>query len=420
MKIMWISNRRLDIDKKNGYGGGWLTSLMNILAQKPDVQLHICYVDRKLKEVSRTITNGIYHYGLPRKKHVMKYDKSLEPIFARLIDEIAPDIIHIQGTENANGIVAMNVRPNCIYAVSIQGLIGRYSEHYVGGVPFPYCLNLTLRDLLHRDGPVSKGKKFRKSSWYEIEMLKRAPYIMARTNWDIACAHHENRDAIIYNDVRVLRPSFYQNSWSFDKCKKHTIFVGSSQNQIKGLHYVLQALPLILKVYPDTQLYIASPDFIHINSFKDLTMYQSYWIYIRKLIKKYNLWEHIHFMGILDESAMCQAFLDAHVFVLPSVIENSPNTLSEAAVLGVPTVSSFIAGVPDIIENGVNGWMYAYDEYYIMAEQVIQLFGDNEMAQEFSNKLRKKALKKYDPNQNTDVVYEAYLDILRREKNGEA
>lgn len=419
MKIMWISNRRLDINKKNGYGGGWLTSLMNILAKKPDVELHVCYVDRKLKELSRIEADGVHHYGLPRKKHVMKYDKSLEPIFASLIDEIDPDIIHIQGTEQANGIAAMNVRPNRVYTVSIQGLIGRYSEHYVGGVPLPYCLDLTPRDLLHRDGPISKGKKFKKSSWYEVEMLRRAPYIMARTNWDVACAHHENRDAVIYHDVRVLRPSFYQNSWSLDKCKRHSIFVGSSQNQIKGLHYVLQALPLILKVYPDTQLTIASPDFIHAESLKAKLMYQSYWLYLRKLIQKYDLWDHIRFLGVLDEPAMCQAFLDANVFVLPSVIENSPNTLSEAAVLGVPTVSSFIAGVPDIVENGVNGWLYAYDEYYIMAEQVIELFGNEDMAQDFSKKLREKALKKYDPNQNTDVVYEAYLDILRREKNGE-
>lgn len=418
MKIMWISNRRLDINKKNGYGGGWLTSLMTILSKKPDVELHVCYVDRKLKDVLRIESDGVWHYGLPRKKHVMKYDKSLEPIFADLIDEIQPDIIHIQGTENANGIVAMNVRPDKVYTVSIQGLIGRYSEHYVGGVPLPYCLDLTLRDLLHRDGPISKGRKFRKSSWYESEMLRRAPYIMARTNWDIACAHHENRDAVIYNDVRVLRPSFYENKWSLDTCKKHSIFVGSSQNQIKGLHYVLQALPLILKVFPDTQLYISSPDFIHVKSFKDLAMYQSYWIYLRKIIKKYKLWDNIHFMGVLDEKGMCRAFLDAHVFILPSVIENSPNTLSEAAVLGVPTVSSFIAGVPDVVENGVNGWMYAYDEYYIMAEQVIQLFSNDEMAKSFSEKLREKALKKYDPNQNTDAVYEAYQDIIRRENNG--
>lgn len=415
MKILWISNLRLDISKEGTYGGGWLSSLMNQLRMHKDVELTVCYTDRGLKELRDVTVDGVRHCGIPRKKNVMKYDKQVSRALCEIIDSVKPDIIHAQGTENANAITAMRERPNYTYVVSIQGLLSRYAEHYMGGVPFPYMFDLTPRDLLHQDGPISKGKKFTRSSWYEIEMIEKADYVMARTSWDVACVKHINRNVPIYSDLRVLRPAFYQNEWKLEKCKRHSIFVGASNNQIKGLHYVLQALPLIRKVYPDTHLYISSRDFTKVNSLNDLIRYQTYYIYIKRLIKKLNLADSVTFMGVLSEQKMCEAFLSANVFVLPSVIENSPNTLSEAAVLGVPAVASYIAGVPDLVEDGVNGFLYAYDEYYIMADRIIRMFGDDALTETLSSNLMKKARVMYSADKNTDLVYNAYIDIYNKQ-----
>lgn len=414
MKVLWISNRRLDVDKKGSYGGGWLTSLMQNLGKHPDIELSVCYTDANLNQLRDEVVDGVRHFGIPRKKNVLKYDKQVSRILCNIIDDINPDIIHAQGTENANAIAAMRERPDRTYVVSIQGLLSRYAEHYVAGVPFPYDHDLTPRDLLHQDGPISKGKKWAKASWYEIEMMEKANYVMARTSWDVACVKHINRNVPIYNDLRVLRPSFYTHEWKLENCKRHSIFVGASSNQIKGLHYVLQALPLVRKVYPDVHLYISSKDFTKVNSIKDLLMYQTYYLYIRKLIKKYDLADNITFMGVLSEQKMCEAFLNAHAFVLPSIIENSPNTLSEAGVLGVPSVASYIAGVPDLVEDGVNGFLYAYDEYYIMADRIIRIFEDDKLAQSISDHLRAKARVMYSAKKNTDLVYNAYVEIYNK------
>ncbi len=418
IKVLWISNRRLDVDKKGTFGGGWLTSLMNQLITHKDIQLTVCYVDRQLKAVRDITIDGVHHVGIPRKKNVLNYDKNVSDVLCEIIDKEDPDIIHAQGTENANAIGAMRNRPNKIYVVSIQGLLSRYAEHYVAGIPLPYSLSLTPRDLFHRDGPIAKGKKFADSSWYEIEMIKKANYVMARTSWDVACVHHLNRLVPIYSDLRVLRPSFYKNEWDLEKCRRHSIFVGNSITPIKGLHYVLQALPLIREVFPDVHLYISSPDFTKIKSLKDLMIYQTYFIYIKRLIKKHNLMDSITFMGTLNEQQMSDAFLSAHVFVLPSIIENSPNTLSEAGVLGVPTVASYIAGVPDLVEDGINGFLYAHDEYYIMADRIIRLFGDDELSLKLSQNLRKKARIMYNAEKNSDLVYHAYQDIINQQSNG--
>ncbi len=60
----------------------------------------------------------------------------------------------------------------------------------------------------------------------------------------------------------------------------------------------------------------------------------------------------IHFLGSLDAEKMKQAYLDANVFVLPSTIENSPNSLGEAMLLGVPCVAADVGGVTDLLHAG--------------------------------------------------------------------
>ena len=296
--------------------------------------------------------------------------------------------------------------------VSIQGLIGKIGEHYNSCVPFIYTLNLTLRDILLQGGIRSISKKYLKASSYENEIIINSQYIMARTNWDKACVRHLKKDAIIYEDIEFPRKSFFDNQWDYSKCKPHTIFIGNVETPIKGFHFVLKALPLILKEFPDTKIYIAGRNIFEKKKVLCFSKERTYWLYLKKIIKKYNLMEHITFLGILDEEKMCQAFLNANVFVLSSVIENSPNTLAEAGVLGVPVVASYIAGVPDLIKNNENGFLYAYDEYYIMADRIITLFKDSKLCIDFSNRIRKDAREKHDPLKSSDAIYQAYLEII--------
>ncbi|MDD3382100.1 MAG: glycosyltransferase family 4 protein [Bacilli bacterium] len=419
MKILWVVNQRLDIEHKNIFSGSWLVSLMKEFQSNSDIELYTLFACNSLKSIEIKEIAGVKHYLLPREKSTFKYDKSLEKTYQKIVEEINPDIIHIRGTESSNGLIMMNAVKRRNIIVSTQGLIGKIGEHYTSEVPFFYTLNLTIRDILLQGGIRSLSKKYQKAAWYEKEMLTRAPYVMARTNWDKACVMHLNQEVIIYEDMEFPRKAFFGNSWEYDKCEPQSIFIGNAETPIKGFHFVLKALPLILKVFPNTKIYIAGKDFFKKNGFLSQFKKQTYWLYLNKLIKKYDLKNHITFLGILDEEKMCQAFLKANVFLLPSVIENSPNTLAEAGVLGVPIVASYVAGIPDLVKNNENGFLYAHDEYYIMADRIIKLFKDKELCLKFSRVIKEDARKKHDPLKSTNLVYQAYVDIFNK-KNKEA
>ena len=90
------------------------------------------------------------------------------------------------------------------------------------------------------------------------------------------------------------------------------------------------------------------------------------------------------FTGPLGDEAMAEEFRKAHICVIPSAIENSPNSLGEAQIMGTPCVASFVGGVPDMITDNVTGLLYRFDDHVLLAYKIIELFNDDELARNIS------------------------------------
>ena len=108
---------------------------------------------------------------------------------------------------------------------------------------------------------------------------------------------------------------------------------------------------------------------------------------------------------------MKQAFLDANVYVMPSAIENSPNSLCEAQILGVPVVASYCGGTPTLVEKGKTGYMYRYEEIEMLAHTIMRLFEQKDFSQ-LSNNERQTALARHDRETNAIRLVEIYNEIL--------
>ena len=88
------------------------------------------------------------------------------------------------------------------------------------------------------------------------------------------------------------------------------------------------------------------------------------------MIARLGISEHIEFTGMLDEKAMCDRYLKSNLFVCCSAIENSPNSLGEAQLLGMPYVASFVGGVPEIA--GMNAdVLYRFEETEMLAKKYV-------------------------------------------------
>jgi glycosyltransferase involved in cell wall biosynthesis len=134
---------------------------------------------------------------------------------------------------------------------------------------------------------------------------------------------------------------------------------------------------------------------------------------VRKLICQYHLEENICFLGTLDEKEMCEQYLRANVFVLPSAIENSPNSLGEAMILGTPVVVSDVGGVKNMIRHMEEGYIYQHDAPYMIAYYVEKYFEMKESAEQMTNRAREHAAEIFHVKKNIDDLIKIYEELQK-------
>jgi glycosyltransferase involved in cell wall biosynthesis len=418
MKILWVTNIPLPeaselMNESPSPFGGWLVKSSILLSQRDDIELAIAFPSRKSNVFRKLEGSKINYY--PFSKNVNNIEKDFRYIFP----EVDPDIVHIFGTEMQHTLPiiklcqlkALNV------VLSIQGLVSMISKHYLSGIPVRKQFSYTIRDFIKQDNIRQQKKKFYYKGVFEIEAIKSVKHLIGRTSWDKACINQIRPDAVYHHCNEILRDSFYKHKWTIFNIEKHTIFTSQGAYPIKGLHYMIEAFAIIVKRYPDAKLYISGRDITKSNNLKNKLKKTAYAKYIEKLIGYYGLNNSIQFLGPLNEKQMCQRYLKSHVFVCPSLIENSPNSLGEAMILGVPCVASYVGGIPDMLKHKEEGLLYQHDAPYMLAHYVCEMFGNEDLALKFSKKARVHALRTHNIEVNTKRIIEIYRMISTQKAN---
>jgi glycosyltransferase involved in cell wall biosynthesis len=208
-----------------------------------------------------------------------------------------------------------------------------------------------------------------------------------------------------------LRDAFYNKIWNYDICEKYSIFSSSSASPLKGAHKIIEALPIILKSFPTAKLYLTGNDPRGNGKPMHYLKRTGYQKYLCKLMDKYHVNDAVVFTGYLNEEQMANRCVESNVYVLPSCIENSPNSLCEAMLMGVPSVATDVGGVPNLLESCKDGYLYPFDEPYMLAYRVMQLFSDKDMALRMSKNARERALLRHDRLLNGKTMYQIYRTI---------
>lgn len=419
MKILWLCNMPLpDAAKEmhidSGNGGGWLSAEFNQLKGKPDVELFACFPLRGTSAVQKVEVNGAVHYSIPRKVHsFFRYDASMEAFFREVVAAVKPDIIHIHGTENTPAWAMMKACPNETYVVSLQGIISMIAVHNHGVLPAQWQKNRTLKDYIAKCSPRSRAKMYRIGAEYEQKVIQRADYLMGRTAWDLACAEELGAHGEYVFAPRMLREPFYHAAWQEKSCTKHRIFSSAASTSIKGAHFLLEAAAMLKKDYPDIQICFAGND-PYEGSLKKRLMISGYEKYIHKLIKKLGLQDNTVFLGGLSAEKMAEQMQKANIYVHPSAIDNSPNALAEAMMVGTPCIASFAGGIPSMLTDEKEGLLYQYDAPYWLAHQIRRIFEDTELANRLSSNARERAQADH-AKTNAGITYDLYRRIWESE-----
>lgn len=171
----------------------------------------------------------------------------------------------------------------------------------------------------------------------------------------------ENKIEVIYNSVEV--PEDFKKDFG----KKRILFLGRFDEK-KGIFDLLDVMTEIAKIDSDAKLYIGS------NERKEK---------VNKIIKEYKLNNNVEYLGWVDEKLKKEVLKEATIFVLPSYYEGMPMSVLEAMAYKNIVISTNVGGIPEIIENGYNGFLIEpgdKKELFNKIEKIINSDKKNEMS----------------------------------------
>ena len=392
MRIMWtvfvtfpeVADK---IGKKSEYACTWARALAAKLRYREDIQLAIVSVADE-DTVKKFHVDNVDFYFLPNGKEVMRSGggEKIQDSWKYIISDFKPDLVHIHGSESMVPYELIKMKPDVPLLLTLQGILSNYYKDAYAGMEMKDVIRTySLRDVVRHSGIIWDRKKEIKRSGYEKEMLKGIQYIGGRTTWDKVSSLAVNPEAKYIYAPELIRPEFYQSTrWNVNNIERHRIFMHQGFKPIKGLHIVLDAMKVLKKKYPDVELYMSGRNVMKNSTIKEKLLQPGYVKYLFEKIQANDLQDCIHFTGILDAEQIVSELKKSNVMVLPSAIENSPNSLCEAQLVGIPCVASFVGGVPEMLRDGKDGYLYTFNEPLMLAEYISRIFDSDSLAEQFS------------------------------------
>ena len=419
MKILWFTNSACGSVRRNSEekvtSGGWLISLEEEMKKAEDIQLSVAFFSSTEKRSFRYDGVDYFPIYVPSASSVImriinryapleKLDEKLLPAMLAVVKRVSPDLIHIHGTEERFGLIQDYVKDTPI-CFSIQGLMAPYERKFFSGMPYALASkHERIRDKIKRVSLKSNWQRYQFNARREEHFLKHSKYILGRTFWDkdITLALNQERKYFVVDEI--LRSPFYEKQWgknNFGAGKMRLVSTMSSCIY-KGFEMVLETADLLKRFSKvDFEWNIIGFD----NSDKLVDIAQK----ITKL--EYNSL-NIKLLGIRNADYVSDVIAQSDIYVQVSHIENSPNSVCEAMIMGIPVIASFAGGTASLLENGKEGVLVQDGDPYVCAGAILDLYSNPSKAIAMGQAARARALERHNANRIRGQLLSAYQTVL--------
>ena len=181
---------------------------------------------------------------------------------------------------------------------------------------------------------------------------------------------------------------------------------------LKGGHWLLRAIAALKRDYPDVQLRVANAERVRPKkTFKSWLRRNEYQRYLWRIIEENGLQDNVVLMPSLTAEQVAEELRSAEVFCLPSMCENSPNSIGEAMLIGVPIIATNVGGVSSIVDNGKEGVLVPSGDPAVLAAGISQFFSEPDRARILADNAFATAKKRYDSECVVKQLLETYEAI---------
>jgi glycosyltransferase involved in cell wall biosynthesis len=310
------------------------------------------------------------------------------------VEEYQPHLVHVFGAEHRYGLVAPLIQPPVV--VWIQGTLDVYRHYFFG--------SMGLRERLRHPRVLWNYYRMVVGAARERKIYRACRYFIGRTGWDAAHQARLQPQGHYYAIQECMRPEFYEAvPWRREAALGSTLYTTTSGSLLKGTDVLVRAVALLRARYPDIRLRVAGV----------LERRNPVARRLFRLVRTLGLSGHIDFLGQLDSAHIVEELKQARMSVLSSFIENSPNSLAEAQLVGTPVVAAFAGGVQEMVTDGHTGFLYQAGDSSTLARQIARVLEDDDLAVRLASEARRVAQERHSRIRIVDDLIKAYADILK-------
>jgi len=285
--------------------------------------------------------------------------------------------------------------------LSIQGNLTVYHEKYFAGLKLPEWWKGW------RTGYPFYGadhKIWNKRMVVEKEILRRTRFVFGRTDWDRRIALTLAPQAEYFHVDEVIRPRFYGLKWTPHGRRAPVFFTTSSPSIYKGFEVIIDTARLLLANGIEFGWRVAG--------LKENDPLVRLICLMRKVDDLDAL--NIRLLGTLTEEAVADQLMNSDAYVQVSHIENSPNSVCEAMLAGVPVIASYAGGTGSLLRDGEHGVLVQDGDPYVLAGAMEELVREPARHGEMAVEARRVARRRHDPPVIVAGMLERYREIIQK------
>lgn len=396
-KVVWICHftnieiqTKLPLWKKFNEFGSWIINAIAGFEKHDDIELHIVAPHIYLKRDTHFILRGInYHFlsfGFPIINRPWPSFFALDAIcfypfltrkIQKTVKRINPDIINLQGAENAyysQSILKLKNEFPCV--ITIQGFA---------------CHLYDKKSRINKTRISIEEKILRNFKFYffdndaENVIKKYSPNFTGKIIW--WPASEKLIDSIPDVDYHA---------------KSYDILYCGRMEKSKGIEDFIKVVSLIKQKNSDIKAAIIGD------------CQSTYFKYLEELGNNLSCWENIHFIGFVEtQSMMFNYFKASKLFLVPTLVDRYPSTIREAMRIKIPVVAYRTGSIPWTNNNGENIVLVDHGSISQMAAAVEVLLGDSEQQKKLSQAAWQFYEDEFSCDKNTDRFISGYKEVTQ-------
>lgn len=415
MRVLWIGGfglKSLNDNNTSGYnGGGWLASLKKEIIKCSDVTLGIAFCKEHCFQ--KVVQDNISYYVVPNYHKSIK-DKYLDFIHIKdvtrdeiqwshyenqlkmVIDDFKPDVIEIFGSEFYFSLAA-RVSKHIPTVLHFQGILSLYIYIFLPPGISKWQYIMSGKGLRGKYNNFQYLAYWQRSAYREKAVLKAVPHVIGRTDWDKQAIAVLNPNAKYHYGGEILRDVFYENKERTIP-SKITISSTISFPTYKGYDVILKVANIL-----KNELHL---DFVW-NVYGNINP-----DFIEKQVGLRHEGVDVRLCGVASPTQLRDALLESTMYFHPSYTENSPNSVCEAQILGVPVVASRVGGTDSLVEHGKTGFLYPVTDPYIAAYYIMYLVDNPDVNIAIGKAAKQVATARHDKKKIVNELMETYQEMI--------